>query len=152
MKLLAAMSAERDALRGFVGLLEREQNALVENQTDHLLKLSEQKSTSALALAELIETRHALLKNCLTEISTESIQTWLQMYNRHGLVLWLEICALAEHARQLNQNSGELIKMKLRHNQQLLTALGGAANKSGLYGRDGQPRFAPDSSRSLGNG
>ena len=147
--MLAALTAERDGLRDFVGLLEREQNALVENLSDQLLDLAEQKSACALTLTGLVEARHLLLKNNLPELSATSIQTWLQTHNKTAWPIWQEIRGLAERARQLNRNSGELIQMKLRYNQQALTVLGNATSKANLYGPDGQPDFSPSSGKPI---
>lgn len=148
-EMLAALTTERNALRDFVSFLEREQSALVENLTDQLLAIAEQKSARALALTGLAEARHVQFKNALPELGAETIQTWLKTHNQQGWQLWIEIRALAERARQLNQSSGELIQMKLRHNQQALAVLGNAANQANLYGPDGHPSFAPGSGRPL---
>lgn len=151
-QLLAAFSAEHAALRSFVALLEREQGMLVENRTDQLLELSGQKSGDALKLDELAQARRALLKKHLPQLDADAIRTWLAAHNPQGLVVWLEILALAERASQTNRTNGELIQMKLRHNQQTLTVLSNAANKANLYGPNGQPSFSPGSGRSLGSG
>ena len=151
--IVAALTAERNSLLAFVGLLEREQTALVENNTDLLLELAEQKSAHALALSELVATRHQLLKSNLPELSAETITAWLQAHCSQALPIWLSIRKSGEKARQLNQSSGELIQMKLRHNQQALMVLNNAVNKANLYGADGQPNL-PNSGlgRTLGNG
>ncbi len=151
-QLLSALTAERAALLGFIALLEREQGMLVENLTDQLLELSEQKSTNALALNELTETRRALLQKSFPQLDAGAIRAWLEMHSPEGLAMWQEILVLAEHAQQLNQTNGELIQTKLRRNQQLLTVLSNAVNKANLYGPDGQTSFSPGSGRSLGSG
>ncbi|OGS97650.1 MAG: hypothetical protein A3K04_02075 [Gallionellales bacterium RBG_16_56_9] len=151
-QLLAALTAEHTALLNFVALLEREQGMLVENSTDRLLELSEQKSTDALSLNELAETRRSLLQKKIPEFSVDTIHAWLAAHNPQGLAVWHEVLALAERAQQLNRTNGELIQMKLRHNQQSLAVLSNAVNKANLYGPDGQPSFSPGSGRSLGSG
>lgn len=151
-QLLAAMAAERTALLSFVSLLEREQKMLVENLTDQLLELSEKKSTDALGLNQLAEVRRNLLRKFIPVFSVEAIHAWLRVRSPEGLVVWREMLALAERARQLNHTNGELIQMKLRHNQQSLAVLSNAVNKANLYGPDGQPSFSPGSGRSLGSG
>lgn len=150
--LLAALSAERAALADFVGLLQREQDMLSANLTDQLVELSEQKSNEALRLNQLGEARRALLQNNIPQLSVAAIQTWLKTNNPPGLAVWREVLSLAERAQQLNEINGELIKMKLRHNQQALSALSNAANKANLYGPSGQTEFSPGSGRSLGSG
>ncbi len=151
-QLLAALAAERVALLRFVSLLEREQEMLVENLTDQLLDLSEKKSTDALGLNQLAEVRRSLLRKNIPVFSVEAIHAWLRAHSPEGLVVWQEILTLAERARQLNHTNGELVQMKLRHNQQTLAVLSNAVNKANLYGPDGQPSFSPGSGRSLGSG
>lgn len=150
--LLAALNAERAALLSFVALLEREQGMLVENNAEQLLELSEKKSTEAIRLNELANIRRTLLKKYLPQLGVEAIRNWLSANNPESLSVWKEILVLAERAAQTNRTNGELIQMKLRHNQQALTALSNAANKANLYGPDGQTSFSPGSGRSLGSG
>ena len=151
-QIFAALTTERVVLRQFVALLEREQALLVENDTDALLELSEQKSDSAMSLNQLAKTRRDQLKKILPDFSAESIHEWLKSNSPSGLDVWLEIRELAERAQQLNNANGELIQMKMRHNQQSLNALNISVNKASLYGPDGQTTFSPGSGRSLGNG
>ena len=151
-QLLAALTAERAALLSFVDLLEREQGMLVENRTDRLLEQSEQKSNASFGLNELAEARRSLLQENLPKLSADAIHAWLAAHNPQGLAVWHEVLALAERAQQLNRTNGELIQMKLRHNQQSLAVLSSTVNKANLYGPDGQPSFSPGSGRSLGSG
>jgi len=139
-------------LQSFISLLQREQGMLMENHTDRLTELSEQKSADALGLNELAETRRTLLSKSLSRLDAGAISGWLEAHDPQGLAVWQEIQSLAEHARQLNQTNGELIQMKLRRNQQLLTVLSNAVNKANLYGPNGQASFSPGSGRSLGSG
>jgi flagella synthesis protein FlgN len=149
--LLAAMAEERAAVRSFVDLLQQEQNLLTENSIDPLMMLAEQKSTRAAQLGELAEVRHRLMLACLPELTAPAILAWFKVNSAESLVLWQEISTLAEQARQLNHINGELIQMKLRHNQQLLTALSRAVNQANLYGPDGQTNFSAGGGRSLGS-
>lgn len=150
--LITALSAERAALQKFVGLLEHEQGLLVENKTDQLLDLSEQKSRDALELNKLSEARRALLKQHLPQLTIDGIRSWLDAHDQQGLAVWQEVLSLAERARLLNDANGQVIQMKLRNNQQALSVLVNAVNKANLYGPDGQPSFSPGSGRSLGSG
>jgi flagella synthesis protein FlgN len=150
--LLAALSAEREALLKFVALLEREQGMLVENQTDQLLELSEQKSGNAIELNRLAEARRALLKQHIPQLAADGIRNWLATNSPEGLALWEEVVSLAGRAQVLNNANGEVIQMKLRHNQQSLSVLSNAVNRANLYGPDGQASFSPGSGRSLGSG
>lgn len=149
--LLTALSNELGAVRIFVELLQLEQILLTENQTDKLLSLAEQKSAQAVDLNQLAEIRRNLLKQQIPELGNDAIQAWLSTHSTEGLARWQEIRLLAEQASQLNHINGEVIQMKLRHNQQTLTTLSQAVRKADLYGPDGQRSFAPGSGRSLGS-
>lgn len=151
-QLLPALADERAALQNFVALLEREQKMLLENLVDQLAKLSESKSASAIGLNELAEKRRIMLQKSLPQLDADTIRTWMETHSPQCLAIWREILALAGHAQQLNRTNGELIQMKLRRNQQLLTALSNAVNKANLYGPDGQSSFSQGSGRSLGSG
>lgn len=150
--LVAALAAERAALLKFVALLEREQGLLMENQNDQLLELSEQKSGEAIELNKLAEARRALMKQHIPQLTADGVRTWLATHSADGLSLWQEIVALAERAQVVNNANGEVIQMKLRHNQQSLSVLSNAVNKANLYGPDGQTSFSSGSGRSLGSG
>lgn len=151
-ELLAALAAERAALAGFVTLLEHEQEMLVENRTDPLLALSGQKTGAALALHELAETRRSLLRQHIPQPTADSANAWLARHSQEGLANWQEMLTLAKRAQQLNRTNGELVHMKLRHNQQAFAVLSNAVNRVHLYGPNGHPSFTPGSGRSLGRG
>lgn len=150
--MLAALTAEHAALVDFVALLQREQDMLTENLTDQLIELSGQKSKQAMRLNQLAETRRTLLQNSIPQLSVTAIQALLKTHSPTVLTAWREVLSLAGQAQQLNNINGELIRMKLRHNQQALSALSNAVNKANLYGSNGQPNFSPGSGRSLGSG
>ena len=150
-ELLAALAEERLAVRGFVDLLQQEQKLLMENSTDPLTLLAEQKSTRAFQLNQLAEARHRLLLTCVPAPTAAAILEWFKENSAEGLVIWQEIRVLADQASQINHINGELIQMKLRHNQQLLGALSRAVNQANLYGSNGQASFSTGSGRSLGS-
>lgn len=150
-KILAALTAEREALQSFVALLEQEHGALIENHTDRLLELAELKSSSALILTGLAEARHLLFQQHIAKLEPATIKAWLLAQDQAAYPIWQEVIALSERARHLNQTSGELIQLKLRHNQQALLVLDNATSKSNVYGPDGQPNLTPGSGRSIGS-
>ncbi|MFA6970913.1 MAG: flagellar protein FlgN [Gallionella sp.] len=150
-ELLKALSEELLAVRSFVELLQQEQELLTENSIDQLLVVAEKKSARAIALNDLAEICRRLLEQSAPSADNAIIQSWFETNCREGLPLWQEIRALANQSRQLNQINGELIQMKLRHNQQTLTALTRAVSQANLYGRDGQTNFSAGSGRSLGS-
>ncbi len=150
-QLLAALGEERTAARAFVALLQQEQTLLLENSIDSLLMLAEKKSAQALHLNNLTEMRRTLMSRHLPLLDFSVVKNWLSLNSQEGLSLWMEVRALSEQAQQLNQINGELIQMKLRHNQQTLTALSQAVSQANVYGPDGQTNFSAGTGRSLGN-
>jgi flagella synthesis protein FlgN len=144
--MLSRLSSERDALRAFVSLLEREQETLLSTDTDALLLLAEEKTRASDDIhARARERRESLPDSVGTE-------KWLQSNSPAGLALWHEIRQLAEQAQRQNHLNGELIQLKMRYNQQALVALVGATqHAAGIYGADGQPTL-PSSGRTLGSG
>jgi flagella synthesis protein FlgN len=150
--LHAALTAEQAALLDFVALLECEQGMLVENSGDQLLELARQKTSAALGLNRLAQECRILLQEHIPQSGAGSIQAWLGAHSPEALAIWLKILNIAKRSQQLNRANGELIQMKLRHNQLSLAILSNAANKASLYGPDGQPDFATVAGRSLGNG
>lgn len=153
--MLSAFAAEYAALVNFVALLEREQQMLVENHTDQLQELSEKKTADAMRLSGIAEARHSMIEKNLPQLAgrdTSKLDSWLAKHSQKGLAVWQEIRALTKRAQQLNRTNGELIQMKLRHNQQSLAVLTGTVNKPNLYGPNGQSSFSAGSGRTLGSG
>jgi flagella synthesis protein FlgN len=146
-ELTSRLTEERVALHAFVSILEKEQQALLDRDSDLLISLAELKSQSANQLTSLVQARRQLLNTNQAD-TTE----WLKQFAPSALIIWNEIQELAKRAHHLNQVNGEVIQLKLRSNHQALSALLNAAKSaSGLYGRDGQPNLAI-SGRILGSG
>lgn len=150
-ELLTALSDEKLAVQAFVDLLQQEQRLLTENSTDELQLLAEQKSAHVQHLNELTENTMRVLAKYIEQPDHARIVSWLAANDIACLSLWQDIYHLAGQSRELNRVNGELIQMKLRHNQQSLTALTSAVAKTNVYGPDGQTNFSPGSGRSLGS-
>lgn len=134
-------------MRAFVALLDKEQQVLLSQDSEQLLPLAEAKTQSTNKLAEMANIRRQLISSSKLDTAT-----WIQKHAPACMATWDEIRNLATRAHQINQTNGEVIQLKLRSNQQALTALMGAAkNAAGLYGRDGQPSISV-SGRQLGSG
>lgn len=145
---LTRLNAERDAMRDFVALLEKEQQVLLNPDAEPLLPMAEAKTVSANRLSDMANARRQFLKTHGANLDTGA---WLAKNAPSGRAVWDELRELAARAHHLNQTNGEVIQLKLRSNQQALAALLGAAKSTaGLYGRDGQPSIAV-SGRTLGS-
>ncbi len=149
--LLSALCEERVAVGEFVELLQQEQELLLENSIDPLLLLAEKKSAQAARLNELTESARGQLARQAGSSDNEAIIAWLKNNDTECLAAWQDVVTLAEQSRQLNHINGELIQMRMRHNQQSITALTRAVSQANLYGPDGQTNFTVGSGRSLGN-
>jgi len=143
------LNEERAALRAFVVLLEKEQQTLLNQNVEQLQTLAEAKTLSALKLTEMGNARRHYISSTSPKLDTAA---WILKHAPSCRAIWDDIRELAAQAHQLNQTNGEVIQLKLRSNQQALTALLGAAKSAaGLYGRDGQPSL-PTTGRTLGSG
>lgn len=149
--ITSRLHAECDALKAFVALLETEQQALLDGQTEQLLTLSSNKIQAAHELSNLVNARRNDLLAHGAKAEAGGAAAWLQTHAADSLPEWHNIQQLSEQAQHLNRTNGVLIQAKLRHNQQALTVLQNAARGAdGLYGPDGQPHL-PTSGRTLGS-
>lgn len=139
-ELAAAIDAEAAAVRSFSGLLQLEQQALRDGETDALPEIVERKSSAAAALTACAAARNALLASRGFPGDRPGIDAWLRAHADDGAVRssWATLLALAAEARELNRLNGELIRLRVQHNAQALEALLGASRPLQLYGPDGQ--------------
>lgn len=149
---ISRLHVERDALKEFVTLLESEQQALINGNTEQLLVLADSKLLAAHGLSKLANVRSDELRARTGKTEVGGMTAWLQANTANSLPVWHDILQLAEQAQQLNRTNGILIQTKLRHNQQALMALQNAAHNTNdlLYGPDGQPNLSA-SGRILGS-
>lgn len=133
------LAAEADAVSAFVRLLQEEQEALKSASADLLPPLLERKNASAPVLAELSRRRSGALAALGFSGTHAEAGVWLAARPAEALARkhWQRLQALAAEARELNRLNGELIRLRMGHNAQLLEALL-AANRQELYGADGQ--------------
>jgi len=148
---ISRLNAERDALREFVKLLETEQQALIDGQTEQLLSLADSKTQVVQALSKLADARKNDQRIHSAEIQASGIVAWIQAQATDSLPVWQDIQQLVEQMQYVNRINGTLIQTKLRHNQQALAVLLNTAKSSyGLYGADGMTR-PPSHGRILGS-
>lgn len=157
-RIASSIVDELAMLRGFVELLQHEQQILTDgtiDAIDELPPLIEEKGRLAGRLAQLAEQRNEILAAAGYPHDRAGIEVWLEQRgtadktaqdSRNG---WESILALAAQARTLNETNGKLIGTRLQHTQQTLNALLAAGNRAALYGPDGQPH-ASGGGRSFG--
>jgi flagella synthesis protein FlgN len=145
------LSAERDGLQSLVTLLETEQKALIEGNTEQLLALSENKTRAVRELSTLANERKIVLQNQEVLIKARGIIGWLQTYAPRAVPAWQDIQKLVEQMQNLNRTNGVLIQTKMRNNQKALSVLLNVSQSAqGLYGADGQTHIT-SSRRILGS-
>ncbi len=137
------INAEADAASAFVFLLREEQEALVAGNTDALTGIVERKAATAAALAPLSASRASALVRHGLAGDKAGMETWLSRNpkDQAASAAWQRLQALATEARELNRVNGELIRLRMSHNAQMLEVLL-AANRQDFYGADGQTSTA----------
>ena len=138
----SCLRAEHDALQSFLAVLENEQRTLLSGQTETLIDLADHKTRLVEQLTQLAEQRRKLQPAPGVAPAGKE--------DGGSRQLWTAIRQMASRAEQLNRTNGELIQIKLRHNQQALTVLHNAAQSATLYGPDGQTSI-PTPGRKLGS-
>ncbi|MCE5182519.1 MAG: flagellar protein FlgN [Betaproteobacteria bacterium] len=147
-----SLDAELQAFLDFIQVLQTEQEALIQGNVDFLIELAQLKSEKVVLLSQYAMSRSRFLdtQGCAPELG--GMGKWLRQHNSpHIAEVWRQLLEHAEAAQQLNKINGVMIETKLRNNQQALSVLQAAANKSTLYGPDGQTH-APGMGRPLGKG
>lgn len=147
-RLAQSVSDELAALRGFIKLLQQEQQALTEGDIDRLMPLVAEKARLASTLGQLADQRNELLMAAGLPNDRAGMESWLDRQRQttqvqiaqHTRNEWESLMGLAVEARALNETNGKLIGTRLQHNQQTLNALLAAGDRAALYGPDGQTR------------
>lgn len=148
---IANIVSERDATRGFIDLLQREQRTLQQADISALISLTDEKTRRMQELAQMADARNTWLAELGHTDGCGGIERILPDYPA-AVEVWRDLLQLAEMAVQLNKINGVLIDQRLRYNQQALAVLQAATSQnSGLYGSDGQPRHL-SGGRQLGAG
>jgi flagellar biosynthesis/type III secretory pathway chaperone len=146
----AHLVLEREAVRYFVDILQREQSALQHGDIAALDTLVQEKTHQLERLARLGDERHNWLAMQGQGTGHEDMERGLRAYPGADAV-WRELLDLARTAMQLNKLNGWLTGWHMRHNGQRLKAVRAAVQPVNLYGSDGQSRIAR-SGYSLGEG
>lgn len=137
------LQAERRALRSFVDLLRKEQEALVRGATDEVGSQVEAKARLLFELSRLASRRSRRLQEQDLAPNRSGMEAWFATNPEAGSLVpeWRELLRLTRTAYEVNQINGTLIEARVRANQQALAALHGAARISNVYGPDGRARL-----------
>lgn len=138
---VAGLQDEQAALVAFAGLLQAEQDALVQGDTDRVAELAADKTDKIDALTRLGERRSRDLAAQNLENNAAGMLAWLKRNSNRGATagkIWRELLVQAEAARRINATNGLLIQSKLQQNRLRLAVLQTAAASGGVYRPDGQ--------------
>ena len=151
---VAGLQDEQSALVAFTSLLQAEQDALVQGNTDRLAQLAADKAAQLELLTHLGEQRSRHLAAQKIEDSADGMLAWMDRNPGFAAAvkkIWRELLAQAEKARQINVSIGLLIENGLRQNHLKLAVLQSAASPDSVYRCDGRLRPLR-SARSLSQG
>lgn len=123
----------------FLHVLRQEQEALIAGQIDLILPLSGGKEAYCQRLDRFARQRLVLLSGSGLAAG-ETLNNWLKAQDQRVRDTWQHLLKLAEEARNLNRQNGQLIASRMQSNSQALNVLLSAADRASLYGPDGQPR------------
>ena len=140
---VAGLRDEHAALVAFTGLLQAEQDALVQGDADRLGELAADKAAKLELLTHLGEQRNCHLASQSLDASAEGMLAWIkrnQGFSAAVTKIWQALLAQAEKAQQLNNNNGALIASRQQQNRLKLSVLQTAAAPDGVYRADGQLR------------
>lgn len=144
------LAQERSRVQEFLRLLEREQDALVAGEHDHLLAFTEQKAAQILELRRMSDSRSRLLATHGLRADKDGMSAWIEQHaDADARRIWDDIKTLAAQVHATNEINGALVAARLKHNQAAITALQAAARSNGVYGPDGGTRLTASTTRAL---
>lgn len=147
--LAEIIAAEADLVSAFVLLLNEEQDALKLGKADLLPGIVERKAAITGELAPVSAARNAELGRTGLMQDRAGVEAWLEKQPTDKLVRqhWQKLLSLAAEAKELNRVNGELIRLRMQNNTQVLEILLSTANRQDLYSADGQA--APATTRRI---
>lgn len=132
-------------LRAFLSLLERERHALNSSDAEPLTAICAEKNQASDRLHACGLRRTEWFANQHKGSGHEAVSAWLASLPSHApqRKAWQQLMDLARRARNLNEESGALIRARMQHGQQALAVLLAASDRAALYGPNGQTLGAP---------
>jgi len=137
--LRALVNSEIKGITELIGLLRKEQTALQSGNATVLPALVTEKAGKVETLNALAQQRNRLLSGQGFGKDKAGMLAWLEKNPRDSVLKqsWQELLRLAEEARQLHLQNGQLVTLHLQETSGALAALNQEIQKSLLYGSDG---------------
>lgn len=138
--LSSLVGQEADLVVRFIALLRQEQEVLTQGDTSGLAPVAEKKMQLVNEMNTLAEQRNQILLQCKLEKDRPGMSDWLEQNpgDRATRESWSRLLHLAEEARELHRQNGRLLAIHLKATNDALAILNQQAQKSALYGPDGQ--------------
>ena len=137
--MATCLQLELGGVGTFLEILQAEQGALVEGEVERLEGMASDKARMAEQLSALAARRSRYLASHGFSTDIQGMAGWLaHSADAKTVSAWRVLQELTATAQQLNRTNGIIIAARLRHNQQALAALQGAAGAISLYGPNGQ--------------
>ncbi|WP_348815048.1 flagellar protein FlgN [Halomonas sp. H10-59] len=142
MSLARLLDQQRERLAELLALLGEEQECLVQGQVDSeaLVALAGQKSEIQQRLAETEARRHQV--QCRLGYPDDREGTLQAARDAGCEAAWKATMALAREVSRANLRCGELLALRMEHNQRMLHQIHRIANAS-VYQPDGRTRLQP---------
>jgi len=136
------LAEEKLATLRLIDTLKQEQELLIGNgQADEIPVVISTKANIVAEMAELAGQRHQILESLGLPAGEDGMQVWIDQYgSEQDKLIWSELFALAQTARELNRLNGILVGRQLALNQGAIHALQGKTNGT-FYGPDGQSKI-----------
>lgn len=140
LSLTELFARESGLVREFIGQLSAEQAALTSGDVDALAPINARKAEIAEQLNAADGERSRVLRSAGFGGQSKDLLAWLvkSRGDRSAAGEWSKLLKLAAKARELNNLNGQLIAMRLQATNQALAVLSQQAQRSALYGPDGQ--------------
>lgn len=138
--LAELLTTEVKLVESFIACLTSEQEALKIGNVDALAEINVRKTGLADQLNNVEDQRNAFLTQAGFSADRQGVLGWLNKNRQERTAgqAWVRLMKLAGEARELNGLNGQLIAIRLQATNQALAALTQQAQRSTLYGPDGQ--------------
>jgi flagellar biosynthesis/type III secretory pathway chaperone len=144
--LLTELDLELMHVKQMVGLLEEEQRELIAGRVERLEAIASEKLAQSRALELYASRRAALLSAQGFSADARGLMACAHSAGVRGQVLrdaWVRVAETATEARQLNEQNGALIRLRLASVDGRLAHLEAAVGGATVYAADGRTSGVP---------
>lgn len=137
----ASLELERNLVRDFITLLQKEQDDLIHGITDKTDSLTLNKSQLVQELAQFGEQRNRYLLSQGLTPDNKGMSIWLEKHaDQHTADTWFDLIHVARTAHRLNLANGKIIESRLQYCRRACNTLQQASGATMLYGPEGHHR------------